>query len=112
MAHCCYISAYPAEVPFLDDRDFLYREVTQKLPGGIHIIFGQSLTLEEEAAFPDVPHPKKVIRGEMGASGGYPCKDPACPVSCQFMLLCKHQPVHKCALFGISVMFLSYLGSS
>lgn len=61
-----------AEVPLLDDRDFLYREVTQQLPGGIHIIFGQSLTAAEEAACPDVPHPKGVIRGEMGASGGCP----------------------------------------
>ena len=60
-----------AEVPFLDDRDFLYREVTQTLPGGIHIIFGESLTAEEEAACADVPHPKGVIRGRMGASGGY-----------------------------------------
>ena len=62
-----------AEVPFLDDRDFLYWEVTQTLPGGIHIIFGQSLTAEEEAACSDaVPHSKGVIRGRMGASGGYP----------------------------------------
>ena len=60
-----------AEVPFLDDRDFLYREVTQRLPGGMHIIFGQSLTAEEEATFSDVPHPKGVVRGMMGASGGY-----------------------------------------
>ena len=58
-----------AEVPFLDDRDFLYREVTQRLPGGMHIIFGQSLTAEEEATFSDVPHPKGVVRGRMGASG-------------------------------------------
>ena len=60
-----------AEVPFLDDRDFLYWEVTQRLPGDIHIIFGQSLTANEEAACSDVPHQKGVIRGEMGASGGY-----------------------------------------
>ncbi len=58
-------------MPFLDDRDFLYREVTQRLPGDIHIIFGQSLTAEEEAACSNVPHQKGVIRGEMGASGGY-----------------------------------------
>lgn len=57
-------------MPLLNDRDFLYREVTQKLPGGIHIIFGQSLTAEEEAACMDVPRPNKVIRGQMGASGG------------------------------------------
>ena len=58
-----------AEVPLLKDRDFVYREVTQQLPGGVHIIFGQSITLEEEGQCSDVPHPPSVIRGEMGASG-------------------------------------------
>lgn len=58
-----------AEVPLLKDRDFVYREVTQQLPGGIHIIFGQSVTAEEEAQCADVPRPTSVIRGEMGASG-------------------------------------------
>ena len=58
-----------AEVPLLKDRDFVYREVTQQLPGGVHIIFGQSITPEEEAQCTDVPHPASVIRGEMGASG-------------------------------------------
>ena len=74
-----------AEVPLLDDRDFLYREVTQQLPGGIDIIFGQSLTAAEEAACPDVPHPKGVIRGEMGASGGCRCTPPdssSCVLPC------------------------------
>ena len=58
-----------AEVPLLKDRDFVYREVTQQLPGGVHIIFGQSITAEEEAQCADVPRPASVIRGEMGASG-------------------------------------------
>ena len=47
----------------------MYREVTQQLPGGVHIIFGQSITPEEEAQCTDEPHPASVIRGEMGASG-------------------------------------------
>ena len=47
----------------------MYREVTQQLPGGVHIIFGQSITPEEEAQCTDVPRPASVIRGEMGASG-------------------------------------------
>ena len=47
----------------------MYREVTQQLPGGVHIIFGQSITAEEEAQCADVPRPASVIRGEMGASG-------------------------------------------
>ena len=47
----------------------MYREVTQQLPGGVHIIFGQSITAQEEAQCTDVPRPTSVIRGEMGASG-------------------------------------------
>ena len=58
-----------AEVPLLKDRDFLYREVTQKLPNGVIIIYGQSLCQEEEQEVEGVPCIKNVIRGEMGASG-------------------------------------------
>ncbi len=53
----------------LKDRDFLYREVTQKLPNGVIIIYGQSLSQEEEQQVEGVPCIKGVIRGEMGASG-------------------------------------------
>lgn len=53
----------------LKDRDFLYREVTQKLPNGVVVIYGQSLSQEEEQQVESVPSIKGVIRGEMGASG-------------------------------------------
>lgn len=66
MSRCSYSHA---EVPLLKDRDFLYREVTQKLPNGVFIIYGQSLSQEEEQQVEGVPCIKGVIRGEMGASG-------------------------------------------
>ncbi|KAK9917989.1 hypothetical protein WJX75_000296 [Coccomyxa subellipsoidea] len=62
-------SRYCLQVPLLKDRDFLYREVTQKLPNGVFIIYGQSLSQEEEQQVEGVPCIKGVIRGEMGASG-------------------------------------------
>jgi hypothetical protein len=58
-----------AEVPLLKDRDFLYREVTQKLPNGVILIYGLSLSQEEAQQVEGVPQIKGVIRGEMGASG-------------------------------------------
>ena len=96
-----------AEVPLLDDRDFLYREVTQQLPGGIHIIFGQSLTAAEEAACPDVPHPKGVIRGEMGASGERPCT-PLDSSPC--VLRCSVAHDAHCLLYDLA-FFLMTVGS-
>ena len=59
----------PADPPLIKDRDFVYREVTQQLPGGVWVIYGQSLPPEEAAAVPGVPHFPAVIRGEIGASG-------------------------------------------
>lgn len=56
-------------MPLLKDRDFLYREVTQKLPNGVIIIYGQSLSQEEEQELEGVPSIKGITRGEMGASG-------------------------------------------
>ena len=58
-----------AEAPLLKDRDFLYREVLQQLPGDVWVVFGQSLTAEEAARVQGVPSVKGVIRGDMGASG-------------------------------------------
>ena len=58
-----------AEAPLLKDRDFLYREVLQQLPGDVWVVFGQSLTAEEAAHVQGVPSVKGVIRGDMGASG-------------------------------------------
>ena len=58
-----------ADPPLIKDRDFVYREVTQQLPGGVWIIYGQSLPAEEAAAVPGVPQKPSLIRGEMGASG-------------------------------------------
>ncbi len=56
-------------MPLLKDRDFLYREVTQKLPNGVMVIYGQSLSKEEEQEVEGVPSIKGVTRGEMGSSG-------------------------------------------
>ena len=76
---CCTALAKPpgvswvvfvrAEAPLLKDRDFLYREVLQQLPGNVWVVFGQSLTAEEAARVQGVPSVKGVIRGDMGASG-------------------------------------------
>lgn len=62
-------SRYCLQVPMLKDRDFLYREVTQKLPNGVIVIYGQSLSQEEEQEVEGVPCIKGITRGEMGASG-------------------------------------------
>lgn len=68
-AHKLDVLPVYAEVPLLKDRDFLYREVTQKLPNGVIVIYGESLSPEEAASVQGVPSLKGVIRGDMGASG-------------------------------------------
>ncbi|KAK9830896.1 hypothetical protein WJX81_002723 [Elliptochloris bilobata] len=62
-------SRYSLGVPMMKDRDFVYCEVRQQAPGGLYIIYGESLSDEEAAQVKDVPAVKGVVRGKMGCSG-------------------------------------------
>lgn len=42
-----------AGVPIMKDRDFVYCEVRQQAPGGVYVIYGESLSDEEAAQVPE-----------------------------------------------------------
>jgi len=46
---CCSLGPCAAGVPMMKDRDFVYCEVRQQAPGGLYIIYGESLADEEAA---------------------------------------------------------------
>ncbi|KAK9814516.1 hypothetical protein WJX72_007191 [[Myrmecia] bisecta] len=65
----CYARYNIGGGPFVKDRDFVYTEVRQQLPGGVFYVFARSVDPAKEATLAAGIQSKGAVRGTMGDSG-------------------------------------------